>query len=178
MAGTDAEHVQLRKPQGGWPRALGSCRACGFCGASACHLPGISTTGISPRSTVPANWRLYVANLLANPHPPEEPAAEVTVLDAEREVVIERLPLPGANVVYGITAASDGTLLLPLIRTKNLVPLIHVAGGWTITNGLGLVLPGGVVRQLLLDGPNRHFADPPTILSAVVVVRAHRPGDL
>jgi YVTN family beta-propeller protein len=92
---------------------------------------------------------------------------EVTVIDAGREIVVERLGLDGANLVYGLDSTPDGRVLLALSRPKNLLPLIQVAGGWTMTSGLGVVsrTPQGeqaaaAATQLLLDSVNRHYAEP------------------
>ncbi len=112
--------------------------------------------------------RVYLANLLPSPHPPDQPPVpELTVIDAGREIVSDRIGLDGANLVYGLDTAPDGRILLALSRPKNLLPLIQVAGGWTMTSGLGLVSwQGGAQRpspsadQLMLDSLNRHFAEP------------------
>ena len=111
---------------------------------------------------------IYLANLLPNPHPPDlPPVPELTVIDAEREVVAHRVGLDGANLVYGLDTAPDGRVLLALSRPKNLLPLIQVAGGWTMTSGLGLVgwegveeRPSVTASQLMLDSLNRHYAEP------------------
>lgn len=113
---------------------------------------------------------LAVANLLADPHGPDElPVGQVTLVDLAREVVTDRVELPGANLLQGIAAASDGSFVLPLVRPKNLVPLIHVDGGWAMTNGVALLRParpgaaGEPALQLLLDTRGRHHADPTSV---------------
>ncbi len=122
---------------------------------------------------------LAVANLLDDLHrPAAQPVGQVTLIDTHRERVVERVALPGANVLQGIAATPDGAFLAPLVRPKNLVPLIQVAGGWTVTNGLARIVPtdppprvgadgeppGGTrVEQLLLDSRGRHFADPSAV---------------
>lgn len=126
--------------------------------------------GEGPRGLVvsPDGQYIYLANLLPTPHPPEQPPVpEVTVIDAKREVVIERLGLEGANLVFGLDVAPDGTVLLALSRPKNLLPLVQVAGGWTMTSGLGVVRwprsedhPEAVAAQVMLDSVNRHYAEP------------------
>jgi YVTN family beta-propeller protein len=136
---------------------------------------------------------LYVASLLSHPQPPDRaPVPEVTVIDLTRQAVTARIPLPGANLVYGIAAAPDGSVLVPVLRPKNLVPLIQVAGGWTITNGVAYLpasrleasagalsawsdgQPQTPAVQLLVDRVNRHFADP----TAIVVDSQGRYGYL
>jgi len=126
--------------------------------------------GAGPRGLVvgPDGRYIYLANLLPNPHPPDQqPVPEVTVIDAKREVVIDRIGLDGANLVYGVDIAPDGALLLALSRPKNLLPLVQVAGGWTMTSGMGVVRwqhsegnAGAKAAQLLLDSVNRHYAEP------------------
>ncbi|MEJ2084660.1 MAG: hypothetical protein P8Y44_03145 [Acidobacteriota bacterium] len=111
---------------------------------------------------------VYLANLLPSPHPPDQlPEPELTLIDATREIVVDRVGLAGANLVYGLDTAPDGKVLLALSRPKNLLPLIQVAGGWTMTSGLGLVAVErsaerriAVAKQLTLDSLNRHYAEP------------------
>jgi YVTN family beta-propeller protein len=124
------------------------------------------TAGRSPvfLALTPDGRRLYVTNLLSRPVPygaPPEP--EVTVIDAERQVVSERLSLASASSVAGIAWSPGGDVgLIALLRPKNLVTATQVAQGWMITNGLGVVRPGAKdpVAQVLLDEMNAYFADP------------------
>lgn len=115
---------------------------------------------------------LAVANLLADPHPPEEaPTGQVTVIELETGRVARRVAVPGTNLLRGIAAAPDGSFLVPLVRPKNLIPLIQVDGGWQMTNGVALLPPleagpiggwteGAAPAQLLVDTRGVHHADP------------------
>jgi YVTN family beta-propeller protein len=132
--------------------------------------------GEGPRGLVtsPDGRWIYLANLLPKLHPPDQPPVpEVTVIDAKREVVVERVGLHGANLVYGLDIAPDGSVVLALSRPKNLLPLVQVAGGWTMTSGIGLVRPrpaengaSNQVAQLLLDSLNRHHGEPTDVAIA------------
>ncbi|MCP4156287.1 MAG: beta-propeller fold lactonase family protein [bacterium] len=87
--------------------------------------------------------------------------SEVTVLDAQRSVVTNRIMIPDANLVQGIDFSPDGEFaLVTLLRTKNLMPITRVLKGWMITNGIGVIWKDGHVDQLLLDEIDHSFADP------------------
>jgi len=106
---------------------------------------------------------LLIANQLSHVRPyPEGPSSEVTVVDAARRSVKSRIELEGAHMIEGIAVAPEGDLaLVTLVRPKNLVPATQVARGWMMTNGIGVIdLESGRVVQVLLDEPNRAFADP------------------
>ena len=93
---------------------------------------------------------------------PNIPVSEVTVIDVQKKRVIERKPLRNTHLLEGIAVAPEGDLaLITLVRPKNLIPAIQVAGGWMMTNGLGVLdLKTGRIAQLLLDEPNAFYADP------------------
>ncbi len=140
--------------------------------------------GVRPRALAlsPDGSILAVANLLNDLHQPDRPpSSQVTLIDAARERVIERVALPGANVLQAIATLPEGGFLVPLVRPKNLVPLVQVAGGWTMTNGLARIVPadppaaegaGGPppgttrVDQILVDSRGRHYADPSSVAIA------------
>lgn len=107
---------------------------------------------------------LYVTNLLTNSVRFDAPCElEITVLSHATRRVVERIILAGANVGRSIDFTNDGSLgLMAVSRPKNLVPLVQAARGWVVTNGLAVIFPG-VDRapvQLLVDLPNRFYADP------------------
>jgi len=109
----------------------------------------------------PDGTTLLATNTLSRFVPFRTPSeSEVTVVDVARERVVDRLSLPGANLVQGVAWHPSGELaLVTLNRTKNLVPMTRIQQGWTITNGLGILWRDGTVDQVLLDAPNDHFAD-------------------
>ena len=92
------------------------------------------------------------------------PLSEVTILDAERRVVDDRVTVPASNLLQGVAWHPGGEFaLVTLLRTKNLVPMTRMTQGWTVTNGLGIVWSDGRVDQVLLDEPGQSFPDPAAI---------------
>jgi YVTN family beta-propeller protein len=90
------------------------------------------------------------------------PESEVTVIDTDRQRVIERKPLPNVAGVFHIALSADGKLgVAPQLRPKNLVPLAHVEHGWAFGDSLALFGDdvGGVV-QVPIDELDRYFAMP------------------
>ncbi len=131
--------------------------------------------------------QVYVSNVLPHLGPYDQPpVSELLVLDTARQVVAERILIPGAIELRHIAEApaalastSDrgtgrprpslrpGDLLVPLLRPKNLGPLIDVRQGWVLTHGMAVVHPApheGVgeaksrVTQVLLDDIDYYFA--------------------
>ncbi|HVO13488.1 MAG TPA: multiheme c-type cytochrome [Vicinamibacteria bacterium] len=88
------------------------------------------------------------------------PVSEVTALDVSTQKVTNRMAVPEANLLLGIAWHPSGEYALATLnRTKNLVPMTRILQGWTITNGLAVVWKDGRVDQVLLDQPQRYFAD-------------------
>jgi YVTN family beta-propeller protein len=115
--------------------------------------------------------RVYVSNLLPHLGPYDEPpVSELTVIDTQRQVVAERVLIPGALELRHISESRDAQgsyLLVPLLRPKNQAPLIQVAQGWIVTHGMAIVRPGrgiplqsapSVVSQMLLDDVDSYYA--------------------
>jgi YVTN family beta-propeller protein len=91
----------------------------------------------------------------------EDSISEVTVLDTFKMEVVERIEVPGANLMLGMDWHPEGEYgLFVANRTKNLVPMTRLIQGWTITNALGVVWSDGSVDQVLLDEPGLCFPDP------------------
>lgn len=89
------------------------------------------------------------------------PVAELTIIEAGRAIVEDRVVFPAANLLKGVAWHPSGDYaLVTLNRTKNLVPMTRLLQGWTITNGLGLMWEDGSTDQVLLDEPDWGFADP------------------
>jgi YVTN family beta-propeller protein len=87
--------------------------------------------------------------------------SEITVINAQRAGVENRIVVPAANLLQGVAWHPSGEYaLFTLLRTKNLVPMTRINHGWTISNGLGLVWRDGTVDQVLLDQNNLCFPDP------------------
>jgi YVTN family beta-propeller protein len=86
--------------------------------------------------------------------------SEVTVLDVASQRVEDRFVVPEANLLLGVAWHPRGEFALATLnRTKNLVPMTRILQGWTITNGLAVLWRDGRVDQVLLDEPQRYFAD-------------------
>ena len=87
--------------------------------------------------------------------------SEITVIDPVQAVVRDRVVVPAANLMQGVAWHPSGEYaLIPLLRTKNLVPMTRINHGWTISNGLGILWRDGTVDQVLLDQNNLCFPDP------------------
>jgi len=114
--------------------------------------------------------RVYVSNILPHLGPYDQPpVSELLSLDTAKQVVAERILIPGAIELRHIAEApptvasisdartvasiSDrriggqrpplqaGDLLVALMRPKNLGPLIQVPQGWMMTHGMAVVRP-------------------------------------
>jgi len=140
--------------------------------------------------------RVYVSNLLPHLGPYDQPpVSELLVLDTARQVVDERILIPGSIELRHIAEAppmvasisdrgapasiSDrriggqrpplegGYLLVPMMRPKNLGPLIQVSQGWMVTHGVAVIRPAlnapvgeaqSKVTQVVLDDIDYYFA--------------------
>ena len=115
--------------------------------------------------------RIYVANILPHFGPYDKPpVSELLVIDAVKQIVEERILVPGAIELRHIAEAPKtlgGYLLVPEMRPKNLGPLIGVAQGWVMTHGMAVVRPALAARaeaahskitQVLLDDIDYYYA--------------------
>ncbi len=105
---------------------------------------------------------MFVTHALSRFVPDRTPSlSEVTVIDAERAEVEDRLLVRAANLLQGVAWHPSGEYaLITLLRTKNLVPMTRINRGWTISNGLGVVWRDGTIDQVLLDQSHLCFPDP------------------
>ena len=96
--------------------------------------------------------RVYVSNILPHFGPYDKPpVSEMLVIDAVKQIIDERILIPGAIELRHIAEAPNalgGYLLVPEIRPKNLGPLISVAQGWVMTHGMAVVRPIHAVATL------------------------------
>lgn len=112
--------------------------------------------------------QIYVANLLGQLGPPNQPpVSELTVIDTEKQVVAQRIEVPGVLELRHIAMApkeQGDYLLVPFMRPKNLNPLIQVSQGWILTHGILVVNPGQTnvsrpqTTQVLLDDIDAYYA--------------------
>jgi YVTN family beta-propeller protein len=109
----------------------------------------------------PDGRRLLVTNALSRFVPfRTPPMSEVTVFDVAGQRVEDRWVVPESNLLLGVAWHPSGEFALATLnRTKNLVPMTRILQGWTITNGIAVLWRDGRVDQLLLDEPQRYFAD-------------------
>ena len=114
----------------------------------------------------PDGRTILVTNVLSRYTGDRNPSlSEVTVIDAERAIVKDRVTVPGANLLEGIAWHPSGKYaVFTQLRSKNLVPMTRINHGWTITNGLGLLWADGTVDQVLLDQNDLCFPDPTDIV--------------
>ncbi len=110
---------------------------------------------------------VFVSNILGHLGPWDQaPVSELTVIDAEKQVIAQRLQIPGVIELRHIAegpAAEGGDLIIPFLRPKNLNPLIQVANGWILTHGMLLLhrspaAKGGYeISQVLLDDIDEYY---------------------
>ena len=112
---------------------------------------------------------VYVSNVLARIAPPDvPPVTQLTVVSTEKQIVINRIMVPGSiqlRRIAQVPAREGGYLLIPFQQPHNLVPLVQLQQGWYITNGMAVIQPpgsaghAGRVQELLLDDIDHFYAD-------------------
>ena len=119
--------------------------------------------GASYLALSPDGKRVYCTHVYPQPGAHRTaPESEITVIDTDRQRVIERKSLHNVAGVFHIALSADGKLgVAPQLRPKNLVPLAHVEHGWAFGDSLALFGDdiGGVV-QVPIDELDRYFAMP------------------
>jgi YVTN family beta-propeller protein len=111
----------------------------------------------------PDGSRVYCTHIYPNPGkfrtPPE---SEITVIDAARQIVIDRYRLHNAAGVFHVALSADGRLgMAAQIRPKNLIPLAHVEHGWVFGNSISVFGEDvGEVVQIPIDELDRYFTPP------------------
>ncbi len=105
--------------------------------------------------------RIAVSNVLSDLVGFRQPArSEITIIDADEAIVVDRPIADAANGLRGIDWHPSGRFaFVTMARHKNLVPMTRLLQGWTITNGLAIVWADGHVDQVLLDDPGLAFPD-------------------
>ncbi len=90
------------------------------------------------------------------------PESEITIVDTQRQTVVERKQLRNIAGVFHVAVSGDGNLAVATqLRPKNLLPLAHVEHGWAFGDSLAIFGNdvGGVV-QVPIDELDRYFAMP------------------
>ncbi len=112
----------------------------------------------------PDGRKVYVTHRRSKPGGfRKSPVTELVIVDTEYKRVSERKEVHSAHIMENIDITPSGDLaLFTLVRPKNLVPSTQIERGFMITQGIGIVETekDGKMVQLLLDEPNRYFADP------------------
>ncbi len=90
------------------------------------------------------------------------PKTEITMISTGRQRLSGRKEIVSAHIMENVTFTPDGEYaLFTLIRPKNLVPAAQIENGWMINHGIGVYEAStGNITQLLLDEPNKFYADP------------------
>jgi YVTN family beta-propeller protein len=95
--------------------------------------------GASYLTISPDGSRIYCTHVYPNPSPHRTaPESEITVIDAKRAIVLDRIPLHAIAGVFHLAFSSDGRLgAVAEYHPKNLVPLAHLehsgAFAYTVT---------------------------------------------
>ncbi len=123
----------------------------------------VAGRGASYLALSPDGKFIYGTHIYPNPGAFRTPPnSEITVIDTERQKVVERKPLPNVAGVFHVALSEDGRLgVAAQLRPKNLVPLAHVEHGWVFGNSLTLFGDdvGGVV-QVPIDELDRYYSLP------------------
>ena len=96
--------------------------------------------GASYMTLSPDGSRLYVTHVYPNPAPfRTPPQSEITVIDAARAEVVERIPLHNIAHAFHIAFSADGRLgVAAELHPKNLVPLATLEHGGAFVDTLTL----------------------------------------
>ncbi len=112
---------------------------------------------------------IYVSNLLARLAPPDSPpTSQLTVVSTAKQIVTNRIMLPGViqlRHIAQLPAREGGYLLIPFMQPHNLVPLVRLQQDWYMSHGMAVIQPSpsseqkSRVMELLLDNVDHSFAD-------------------
>ncbi|MGD1063909.1 MAG: beta-propeller fold lactonase family protein [Terracidiphilus sp.] len=125
--------------------------------------------GASYLTLSPDGSRIYATHVYPNPSPRRTglenrtpPESEITVIDAVRAVVVDRIPLPSIAGVFHLAFSADGRLgAVAEYHPKNLIPLAHLEHGGAFAYTLTLF--GSRVGQPIevpLDELDRYASQP------------------
>jgi YVTN family beta-propeller protein len=123
----------------------------------------VAGRGASYLARSPDGKRIYCTHIYPNASAfRTQPNSEVTVIDAARQIVVERKPLHNVAGVFHIAVSHDGRLAVAAqLRPKNLIPLAHVEHGWAFGDSLsvfGRDIAGTV--QIPIDELDHYYALP------------------
>ena len=119
--------------------------------------------GASYLALSPDGERVYATHIYPNGGAfRSQPNSEITVINTDRQVVVERKHLHNVAGVFHVALSADGKLgVAAQLRPKNLIPLAHVEHGWVFGDSLALFGDdvGGTI-QIPLDELDRYYALP------------------
>ena len=119
--------------------------------------------GASYLALSPDGKLIYCTHIYPNPGAfRTPPRSEITVIDTERQTVVERKSLNNVAGVFHVAVSGDGKLgVAAQLRPKNLIPLAHVEHGWVFGDSLTLFGQdvGGMV-QVPIDELDHYYALP------------------
>ncbi len=103
-----------------------------------------------------------VSRMVDTDLPGRLPHSEVTFLDPLAGRVLRRVSVPSAHLAEDAVFTPDGRyLLVPALRTRNLLPIVQVARGWVVSSVLVVIdRETGRPALLPLNHPNTTFPDP------------------
>ena len=119
--------------------------------------------GASYLAISPDGKQIYCTHIYPNPGAHRTPPnSEITVIDTERQTVVERKPLHNVAGVFHVAVSADGRLgVAAQLRPKNLIPLAHVEHGWAFGDSLTLFGQDvGTTVQIPIDELDRYYALP------------------
>jgi YVTN family beta-propeller protein len=129
----------------------------------------VAGRGASYLTLSPDGSRIYATHIY--PNPPQvrtesdnrkAPGSEITVIDAARALVVDRIPLPRIAGVFHLAFSSDGRLgVVAEYHPKNLVPLAHLEHGGAFAYTLTIFgADVGKPVEVPLDELERYAARP------------------
>jgi YVTN family beta-propeller protein len=119
--------------------------------------------GSSYLTLSPDGSRIYGTHVYPNPSPHRTaPESEITVIDAARAVVVDRMPLHAIAGVFHVAFSADGRLgAAAEYHPKNLVPLAHLEHGGAFEDTLTVFgADVGKPVEVPLDELERYAAQP------------------
>ncbi len=125
--------------------------------------------GVSYLTLAPDGARIYATHIYPNLSPRHTglesrtaPESEITVIDAKRAIVADRIPLHAIAGVFHLAFSRDGRLgVVAEYHPKNLVPLAHLEHGGAFTYAITLFGPAvGKPVEVPLDELDRYSSQP------------------
>ncbi len=111
----------------------------------------------------PDGATVAVVSRSANVGAPDRiPESEITLLDSTSGGVVRRVMLPSCHLAESAAFTTNGRrLLVPLVRVRNLLPIVQVDRGWVMSTVLASIdVATGGVALLPLNGTSDSLPDP------------------